>query len=124
MVQEAPPGVVVDPGNKSFRVFYRDYANDVKISSGNPESLAADRLTSLAENLLTSADNFLGILDSNEVILQLYLDRGETVVLELLYPEATGCMQCRLNIAEAMQLLAKLPDQFEENMLPGANYIG
>ena len=105
-------------------MFYRDYDHDVSISSSEPEPLAADRLTALARQLLSGEENFLGIYDSRDVLLQLYLDDGQKIVLELLYPEASGCLQCRLQLDEAMKLLEKLPEQFGDDLLPGANYIG
>lgn len=110
---------------RSFRVFYRDYVNDVAVSSAAPETLAADRVGPLAEALLQHADNFLGVVDRNELIVQAYLDDDEQqVFLELLYPENQGLMRLCLNWAEAVELLAALPDEFDESLLPGAEYIG
>ena len=55
----------------AYRVFYRDYVHQVSISSTQPEPLAAGRLGALAEQLLQHADNFLGVVDDQENILQL-----------------------------------------------------
>lgn len=107
----------------TFRVFYRDYANDVAISSAQPEQLDADRLASLAGHLLGSEDNFLGIVDASDSILQLYLDAGK-IVVELVYPDTTGCYRSRMSEDEAMALLGKLPAAFDEGLLPGGQFIG
>jgi hypothetical protein len=110
---------------RSFRVFYRDYVNGVAVPSSAPETLAADRVGPLAEALLQHADNFLGVVDRNELIVQAYLDDDEQqVFLELLYPENQGLMRLVLNWADAVDLLAALPDEFDESLLPGADYIG
>ena len=101
-----------------FGVFYRDYAHDVTISSANPESLLAARIPALADRLLVDADNFLGIVDRNDVILQLYLDDDGAVVLELLYPGSDRIVSSRLPRAEAMAWLEDLPAVFDEAMLP------
>lgn len=106
-----------------FRVFYRDYANDVSISSAAPESLLADRIAPLAERLLVNDDNFLGVLDDDELVLQCYRD-GDQMVLELLFPESPGYLQKRVGVAEALALLASLPAHFDEGLLPGAHYVG
>lgn len=109
---------------RQFRVFYRDYANNVAISSAQPEALAAGRLAPLAERLLTERDNFLGIVDTEDTILQCYLDDdGNSVALELVFPEAHGCLRQRVPRSQALALLADLPDTFDANLLHGAQYI-
>ncbi len=109
---------------RSLRVFYRDYANAVAIPSTSPESLPANRVAPLAEQLLASADNFLGVVDRNDTILQCYLaDDPAHVTLELVYPEATGCLRLTLPRDQALQCLGDLPKLFGEDLLPGAQYI-
>jgi len=111
-------------GHRSLRVFYRDYVNAVTIASSQPESLAVDRVSALAERLLVSEDNFIGIVDRNDVILQGYVaDDGDGIVLEMVYPEATGCLRLALSRVDALALLADLPDVFNESLLAGAQYI-
>lgn len=107
-----------------MRVFYRDYANGVALSSAQPESLRADRIRPLAERLLDGADNFIGVVDRNDVILQLYCDDSDPApVLELVYPEAPGCLRVKWPRERAMALLDALPDTFDEDLLPGAQYL-
>ena len=107
-----------------LKVFYRDYVNGVNIPSTQPEALSAERIAPLAETLLQHADNFLGVVDKNDLILQAYLDDDEqSVFLELLYPEGQGAMRLQLPWADAVELLASLPAEFDESLLPGAQYI-
>lgn len=107
-----------------FRVFYRDYANEVSISSAQPEALAGDRLVPLAERLLVDCDNFLGIVDASDAILQCYLDDdGHRVTFELVYPEASGCLRLTVAHTQAMAMLDGLPEVFDEGLLSGAQYI-
>lgn len=115
---------VTDQTQRVFRVFYRDYVNDVSISSAQPESLLADRIASLAETVLQHADNFLGVVDANEMVIQLYLDDDESsVFVELLYPENKGMLRLNMPWDEAVSLLADLPQEFDESLLPGAQFI-
>ena len=108
----------------TFKVFYRDYVNGVNISSAQPEALAGDRVAPLAEALLQHADNFLGVVDKNDLILQAFLDDDEqSVFLELLYPEGQGAMRVQLPWADAVELLDRLPAEFDESLLPGAQFI-
>jgi hypothetical protein len=107
-----------------LRVFYRDYANDVRIASSQPESLSAERISALAARLLEHPDNFLGVVDRNDVILQCYLaEQDDGVVLEMVYPEATGCLRLVMTIDQALSILQSLPLGFDESLLPGAQYI-
>jgi hypothetical protein len=100
-----------------FGVFYRDYARDVAISSARPESLLGSRLPALAERLLVDADNFLGVVDRNENILQLYRDRDGLVVVELLRPGRDDHEQARLPLEQVLQRLAHLPPDFDGRLL-------
>ena len=108
---------------RSFPVFYCDFLRDLSISSSKPEPLAADRLVPLAEQLLVAEDNYLGVVDPNEVILQLYLS-GREMVVELIFPESSGILQKRMPVVEALALLENLPEEFTETLLPGATYQG
>ena len=107
-----------------LRVFYRDYANAVSISSAQPEALARDRIIPLAERLLSDADNFLGLVDASDAILQCYrADDGDDVTLELIYPEASGCLRLTLPHDRALAILDNLPETFDQSLLEGAQYI-
>ncbi len=108
---------------RTFGVFYCDFLRDLSISSSKPEPLAADRLVPLAEQLLVAEDNYLGVVDANEVILQFYLS-GREMVVELIFPESSGILQSRMPVEQALALLADLPEEFSEALLPGASYIG
>lgn len=107
-----------------LRVFYRDYVNDVAISSANPEPLPADRIGPLAEIVLQHADNFIAVMDANELVIQLYLNDAESAVqVELLYPENAGMLRLDMPWEQAISLLADLPDEFDESLLPGGQFI-
>jgi hypothetical protein len=109
---------------RSLRVFYRDYANRVSILSSAPESLPAERIAPLADRLLTGGDNFLGVVDRADTILQCYVDDDAAeVTLELVYPEASGCLRARLPRARALAILEHLPDTFDDLHLEGGQYI-
>lgn len=108
---------------RGFKIYYCDFIHDSSISSSKPEFLAADRLVPLAEHLLAAEDNYLGVLDNAETILQFYLT-GKDMVVELLYPEGKGMLQSKMSLEEGMKLLGSLPDEFSEELLPGATFIG
>ena len=110
--------------HRVVRVFYRDYVNDVAIRSSSPESLLAERVVPLADRLLVSVDNFLGVVDRDDTILQCYLaDDHDAVVLELLVSERPGCLRQTVPRAQALERLADLPELFDESLLPGALHI-
>lgn len=110
--------------HRVLRVFYRDYDNAVSIASSQPESLLASRIVPLAEHLLVKGDNFLGVVDRNDVILQCYVaDDPGALTLELVHPEASGCLRLTLPRDEALQCLDGLPESFDDSLLPGAQYI-
>jgi hypothetical protein len=84
----------------------------------------SDRVVPLADRLLVSADNFLGIVDRNDVILQCYVaDDPADVVLELVFPESAGCLRLCVPREQALERLDGLPELFDESLLQGAQYI-
>ncbi len=106
-----------------FRVFYQDYHGGMAVSSAQPEQLARSRLRPLAESLLAAEDNYLGVIDADEQILQLYAaDEPGQIQLELLYPEGEGMLRTQMDRAQALALLDRLPEHFEAALLPGAQY--
>ncbi|RMG33296.1 MAG: hypothetical protein D6720_11715 [Gammaproteobacteria bacterium] len=106
-----------------FRVFYQDYHGGMAVSSARPEQLARSRLRPLAESLLVAEDNYLGVIDADEQILQLYAaDEPGMIQLELLYPEGGGMLHLTLLRETAFSLLDRLPERFEADLLPGAQY--
>ena len=110
--------------HRVVQVFYRDYVNAVTISSARPEALQADRIVPLADRLLVPGDNFLGVVDRNDVILQCYVaDDPAEVTFELVYPEASGCLRLTLPREQALDRLDALPESFDESLLQGAQYI-
>ncbi|MCG6966553.1 MAG: hypothetical protein LJE59_08580 [Chromatiaceae bacterium] len=110
--------------DRTLQVFYRDYSNGVSISSTHPESLPAHRIVPLADRVLASIDNFLGVVDRNDVILQCYVaDQAAELTLELVYPEASGCLRLTLPRGQALDILDHLPELFDESLLGGAQYI-
>jgi hypothetical protein len=107
--------------HRVVRVFYRDYVNEVSICSSAPESLLAERVAPLADRLLVSVDNFLGVVDRHDTILQCYLgDDHDEVVLELVVSEQPGCLRQTLPRAQALERLADLPERFDVSLLPDA----
>jgi len=106
------------------RVFYRESGNAQSVPSSAPQSLPADQLAALAERLLVDQDNFLGVVDRNDLILQCYVaDDPELATLELIYPDAGGCLRLTLPQSEVLQRLEALPELFDESLLEGAQYI-
>jgi hypothetical protein len=106
------------------RVFYRDLANGVAVPSSRPEALMASRLVPLVERLLHGPDDFIGIVDRNDVVLQAYIGQdADEMTLELIHPEARGCRRLTLARAAALRLLQDLPERFDQSLLPGADYV-
>lgn len=110
------------PKQRVFGVFYHDYVNEVSVNSTQPQSLLATRIPDLARGLLVAEDNFLGVVDRNDVILQLFLD-GDAVAVELLKPDIAGCLRTRMPLAASLDLLGRLPEFFGVDLLPGAEWV-
>ncbi len=111
------------PRKRVFRVFWQDYGAGEAVSSTAPETLAGERIAPLAGRLLAAADNYIGVIDANELVLQAWCaEAGGPVQLELLYPEEGGMLHLQMPLEQALALLADLPEAFDESLLPGAQY--
>ena len=101
-----------------YKVFYRDYVRDEVVSSIEPTSMLGEKIPELAQQVLQHADNFIGIYDQNDTILQAYLDDDEQQVeVELIYPEGRGEYSRTLSYDEAFNILQSLPPIFNKDLL-------
>lgn len=116
--------MTAQPAIRVLRVFYRDRRNAVAIPSSRPEPLMVSRIAPLAERLLDDPDNFLGVVDRNDVILQAYAaDAPDRLTLELVYPDASACLRLDLARDVGLRLLGDLPECFDAALLPGAERV-
>lgn len=101
-----------------YKVFYRDYVRDEVVSSTQPTSMLGEKIPELAQRVLQHADNFIGIYDQKDTILQAYLDDDEQQVeVELIYPEGQGEYSRTLPYDEAFSILQNLPPVFNKDLL-------
>lgn len=118
------PRVTMPGAPQRLRVFYRDHRAGVSVASSRPEAIRVDKIRALAERVLVPGDNFLGLVDRNDVILQCYVAEDPVeITLELIYPDASGCLRLTLARERALVRLDELPDVFDESVLPGAQYL-
>ncbi len=95
-----------------FKVFYRDELNGQAVASTNPQSMLLMNIPELAERILQHADSFIGIIDTNDTILQLYLDGEDQVMLEMIFPNAVEGHVEPYAYQDALRKINGLPAQF------------
>jgi hypothetical protein len=107
-----------------FKVFYQDYGTGEAVSSAQPRGLLRDALAPLAERLLSVPDNYLGVIDLDDRVLQCYgADTPGRVVVEFLLADGRGGWQAELGLDAVLELLRDLPEGLSADLLPDARRL-
>lgn len=93
-------------GPAEYKIFYCVYqANDCVET---PKPMRAEEAARIFERVATGEKNFLGFVDSEGVILQLYVDAPDRIWVEIPAPERNGSFGTYMTKMEAAELVRGL----------------
>lgn len=106
-----------------FQVFYAFYAAGDEVSSAHPVAMERGRIYAELVSRLDDPDDFVGIIDQNDEILQVSLSAGSPEFLvEILLPDHRASY-ARLMTAEQLEArMISLPALFQPNSFPEFEY--
>lgn len=106
-----------------YRVFYFFEASGESVNSTSPVEMS---LRSIREELLhglDSGDDYLGIMDARDNVLQILRNPGQDRYwVELPLTEARASYGRYMALAELQELIIGLPRVLDRNGIPGMNY--
>ena len=97
----------------TFKLFYTDYINDKHIKSDEALTATIKEIGACMANLLHEPDNFLGIIDDNDVMLQFMVENDGSICIDLPVDERKGSFTKHTGLNSCIQLVESLPQIIE-----------
>lgn len=97
-----------------YKVFYTSHSQQESVSSNSPRLLDAQQLEALVLRNLADGDDFLGIIDNDDRIIQFMRSSADEFLVELPDFDARESLQCRLSTEQALELLRYLPGRLRD----------
>ena len=98
-----------------YKVFYLNYKNNEEIPSSSPKTMTKENILEKIEILNEHNDNFLGIIDSNNVTLQFRVDTESRIWAEIPIPEKKGSYGAKIEYHEVVTILKDLDGYIDKN---------
>ncbi|MBK1701034.1 hypothetical protein [Thiococcus pfennigii] len=106
-----------------YRVFYYFARSQEVISSASAVEMSARAIRERLVPRLQSEDDYLGILDAEDQVLQILREPGgERYWVEIPLDAAKASYGRHMSLGELNELLAALPGRFEQDQIPGLSY--
>jgi hypothetical protein len=106
-----------------FRVFYFFERSGDSVSSASPVEMSARAIREQLLGRLHGEDDFLGIIDGQENVLQILCDPGgNRFWVELPMDAAKASYGRYMSFGEVEELVRTLPHVFDRGQLPGLEY--
>jgi IMP cyclohydrolase len=67
----------------TFKLFYTDYSKDKHVRSDEAVTETLENITKLMQSLLHEEDNFIGIIDDDNVMFQFMVDEDGSLIVDL-----------------------------------------
>ena len=97
-----------------YQVFYTSYSLQESVSSGSPRLLEGDQLKALALRILNEEDDFLGVVDNEERVVQFMREAEDDFLMEIPDFDARSSLQCHLSREEMSELMGRLPGRVRD----------
>jgi len=106
-----------------YRVFYFFERSSESVSSASAVEMSARAIRDQLLGRLRSEDDYLGIIDGNENLLQILYEPGaERFWVELPLDAARASYGRYVTLAELEELILNLPQVFDRVHIPGLEY--
>ena len=92
----------------TFKLFYTDYTEDKHLRSDEAESATVEKIIDCMNKLLHEPDNFIGIIDSNDVMLQFMVEDNGTICIDAPIHERKGSFTKDADLSECIEIVTAL----------------
>ena len=97
----------------TYKFYYTDYSTDKHIRSDEAVSESLDNIIGQMNSLLQEPDNFIGIIDENNVMLQFMVEDDGSICVDIPMHDQKGSLTKSANLNECISLV----DSLQENIL-------
>lgn len=106
-----------------YRVFYLFDRTGESVSSASALEMSARAIREQLVPRLKTDDDYLGIIDTKDNVLQILRDPGDARFwVELPVEAAKASYGRHMSLAELIDFLKQLPQEFDRQAIPGLEY--
>ena len=106
----------------SLKLFYTDYATDEHVASDNAEPTDLEKIKQSMKQRLNEPDNFVGLVDSNSVILQFMVEDDGEITVDVPIHERKGSFMKSANLATCLEIVSALGAQINVDQIDGLEF--
>jgi len=92
----------------TFQLFYADYSEDKHVRSDEAESATLEKVIDCMNRLLHEPDNFIGIIDDNNVMLQFMVEETGSICIDAPVHERKGSFTKSTDLGECVAVVGAL----------------
>jgi hypothetical protein len=105
-----------------YRVFYCDYARDEQIAADGARPHELPQILALMDAVLTSPGSFVGVIDPDGGILQVFVADDGGLVLDFPVPNKRGSYHRRASLERCKRALCDADGRFHPDAVEGLDF--
>lgn len=106
----------------TFKLFYTDYSEDKHLRSDEAEPITLEKIIENMNSLLHEPDNFIGIIDSNEAMLQFMVENTGTICIDAPIEERKGSFTKSTDLSECIEIVGALQKNIVLEQIDGLEF--
>jgi hypothetical protein len=106
----------------TFKLFYTDYSKDKHVRSDEAVTETLENITGLMQSLLHEEDNFIGIIDDDNVMLQFMVDEDGSLIVDLPMHDQKGSFTKKTDLSGCIAIVNSLQGKIDKDQIEGLEF--
>jgi len=106
----------------AFKLFYADYSQDKHVRSDEAESATLENIIDCMNGLLHEPDNFVGIIDGDDVMLQFMVEDSGAICIDAPLHERKGSYTKSSDLSECIRVVGALQKNIVLEKIDGLEF--
>ena len=105
-----------------FKLFYTDYVKDQHLRSDEAEPATVENIIDCMNKLLHEPDNFVGIIDSDDVMLQFMVEESSEICIDVPIHDRKGSFMKSTDLNECIGVVTALEEKIVLEDIEGLEF--
>jgi len=106
----------------AFKFFYTDYANNKDVRSDEAVSETLDNIIGHMQQMLQEPDNFIGLIDENNLMLQFMVEDDGSICVDVPMHEQKGSLTKNATLTESIDIVRELNQEIPFDEIDGLEF--
>ena len=106
----------------SYKYYFTDYERDQHIKSDEAKTISLGDVIGIMNKVLTDPDNFVGLIDTNDVMLQFMVEESGDITVDIPLHERKGSFVKTTNLDEALAIVNALKSSIDAKAITGLEF--